>query len=390
MPLLAFGGYWSIRSAEADRYSRRNTPEGLVHAIRLAPLCADYRLQLADWRESEEHDPQSLLQAALARNPQDASVWIRLGLRAEMHGDTTSAERFLLSAAQVSRQYAPRWTLVNYYFRRNRPTAFWEWTRKALDISYGDRGPVFRLCWEMTQDPVVILPAFPERPEIWQDYLAYLLAAKRLEASRPVAEHLLAGAQPAARRVLLDYTNTLLAAGAPRPALAAWNRLCARKLIGYAPLSPAQGLALTNGDFQLEFGPAGFDWRDNAVPGVSLRRGAAFLNISFSGKQPEKSEILWQYMPLQAGRTYEIDFEYQTQNIEPGAGPAWKITAGPGAADLTLISPRLSNSAWKPETLVFRGCDGLARLALAYERAPGTTRIQGLLSVRALRIRFRE
>ena len=44
------------------------------------------------------------------------------GLAAETRGDAALAEKWLQEAATVDRQYEPRWTLANFYFRQSQPT----------------------------------------------------------------------------------------------------------------------------------------------------------------------------------------------------------------------------------------------------------------------------
>ena len=45
----------------------------------------------------------------------------------------------LHEAARVDRTFDPRWTLANYYFRRQNWDEFWKWMRAAAEMSYGDR-----------------------------------------------------------------------------------------------------------------------------------------------------------------------------------------------------------------------------------------------------------
>src|SRR6185436_13023162 len=105
----------------------------------------------------------------------DAFGWMRLGLRAENERNYAEAERCLAEAARVDNQFDPRWTLMNYYFRRGDLTRFWEWTRKALEMSYGDRRAIWRLCWRVTQEPDEIRRVLPPGAGMLADFVRFLL-----------------------------------------------------------------------------------------------------------------------------------------------------------------------------------------------------------------------
>jgi tetratricopeptide (TPR) repeat protein len=239
--LLLLAGYWSIRIAGADLEARSASFGGVAQAIRLAAGNADYRVLLADLLEAQGRDSRGLLESAVALNPNDAQVLIRLGLETEMRSDEGRAERYFLEAARVSAQYQPRWTLANYYYRHSNRAAFWYWVRNALAKSYGDRRPLFRLCWNMSADSSTILKnALPEQGVVWRDYLRYLVGEGRLDAAQPVAMAILDRLQPSDVRLLVDYDDALLHAGFWQPALTVWNRLCASTLLRHAALTPSE------------------------------------------------------------------------------------------------------------------------------------------------------
>jgi len=56
-------------------------------------------------------------------------------------------------------------------------------------MAYEDFTPIFRLCWELSQDADLILTrAIPDRDVALSAYLYFLLAQNRVEASEPVAQ----------------------------------------------------------------------------------------------------------------------------------------------------------------------------------------------------------
>jgi hypothetical protein len=110
------------------------------------------------------------------------------------------------------------------------------------------------------------------------------------------------------------------------------------------------------------------------------------LKIAFSGRQPEGFEILTQYMPVEPGRRYRIQFEYRTEDIPPASGLGWLVAPASGSGQPAGRSPALSSQEWRWEQFEFstRPGEAIVRLVLQYHRAPGTTRGEGWLLIRRI------
>ena len=390
--------YWSLRITYADMLFTRDTVNSVERAIRLVPGNARYYVRQADLLQqagADEKLPEAALERAVALNPRDSQVWIDLGLRAEMKGRFSEAEAYLLEAARVDTTYQPRSTLANYYFRRGEPEKFWRWVREALTTAPGDMGPLFRLCWSLSEDSGLILErAIPDRPETLRQYLGFLLRASRLEAAEVVAERILPHATADDLPLLLACCDRLLEGRQAATATRVWNSLVTRGMIEYEPLLPAEGTALTNGGFRIVPRSQGFDWRIPVVDGVTASRDERppTLRLTFSGKQPEQCEVLWQYLPLLAATSYRFGFEYQTAGIAPATGLRWEIQDLTGATVPLAASTSLAAENWAAEELTFTTPAKLAapRLVLAYRRTPGTTRVSGWIALRRLELRRAE
>lgn len=379
--------YWSVRLSYADALFRQNTPQSLARAIRLVPGKAEYLARWADLAVEAGVPVGPVLEAlrrAVALNPYDSALWMQLGLRAELAGDLATAEKALREAARVDRTHEPRATLAHYYYRRNDAPNFWRWVREALETAYTDAGPLFRTCWEMTSEAQLILErAIPRRPEIRAQYLSFLLSTRRLEAAVPVAEELAAQARAEDVPVLLSFCDHLLEARVVEPALRVWNALALRKAIPYQPLDPERGSLVVNGDFAQAPQPHGFDWRLHPPEGVSIAQdhNPRSLRLSFSGKQPESCELMYQWVPLRPAASYRLRFRYRTAGINPGAGPRWRVFDAAGGARQLCQSEPLAAEDWSEGELVFATPQAtqLGRVVLAYQRELGTTRITGSL-----------
>lgn len=392
LPVLGYATYWCGRLAWADHLSRAADPAIVARAVRLSPGDAGYRLRLADAQQNTGADPAAALAAARTLEPGNANTWIRLGLAAEVRGDLRVAERDLLQAARASRLFGPRWALANYYFRRGDASQFWQWARESLLISYGGRSGVFQLCWHMRQDAGIILKrAIPERRDVLNAYLLFLLRENRQAASEPVAIKLAALATPEDQSTMVFWCNRQLDAGAVAATVEVWNTLCTRHVLPYAPLDRDRA-PLTDGDFAVQPLNSGFAWRLPAVPGVSwgISRSSRHFWFTFSGDQPEICTPLLQFVPVTPGAAYRFRFGYRTSRIPPASGLRWSVSDGLTGADLASDSPWLGSPDWKREEVNFTApSGGLARLSVTCQRLPGSTRIEGSLELRGLSVERR-
>ncbi|HML18838.1 MAG TPA: hypothetical protein VK419_17525 [Bryobacteraceae bacterium] len=365
LPLIA-AAWFSIQLARADAEFRRGTPESTAHAAMLVPDNTEYILLRAMQLDYDGADPTALLERAAALNPMNAAPRIRLGLAAEIRGDSSTAEKWLLDAARVNRQFEPRWTLANFYFRQGNPEQFWKWMRAALDVSYGDRRPAFELCWNMSSDANEIFSrAIPERREVLDAYVEYLNETRRSAAIPPVALKLASVNHPTDRPVLLNAVDVLIAAGDAASAKNLWQAL------GYATSS-----IVFRGDFAPPAVGAGFDWRFSANPGIAhlaIDQPRLMHRITFDGSEAESAELLRQVVNLTPHARYQLSWESRTQGIASPAGIAWRIAGQSGSV--------ASSENATAGQLEFVAPSGLIPLTLIYSRPPGETRAEGSIEL---------
>ena len=380
---LIWALYWSVRLARADALSRQGSARDAAGAVQLAPFNADYWLRWADLAEVSGERAEGALAKAEALNPETAAVWIRAGINAESAGDYKKAEYCLLRAAHVSRQYEPRWTLAGYYFRRSDTGKFWVWAKSALEWSYGDNRPLFDLCWRVSQSaPLILSRAIPPRREVYREYLVYLLSRQRLDAAEAVGRIFLErGLAAGDREYLLRYVNVMLEAHRWENAVSVWNALSNRR----------DGTArLSNGDFSAELMQSGFDWRTPATSGVSSFRqsGPTGMNITFTGRQPERCEVLQQFVSIRPGAPYRLVSEYQTSGVAAGSGLQWKVFDPVNGSEVLMASPHLANSQWTIGVAEFTAPldSPVVLLALTYVRPSGSTLIEGGVRLRNVRL----
>jgi len=365
-----------------DRLSRAGSREAVETAIRLAPGDARNYAALASLAGA---DRSLALNKAVNASPYNAQAWIALGLDAELRGDRTRAERCLLQAARVDKTYAPLWSLANFYFRANSREKCLPWLREAARMSYGDPLPLAQLAWNLAADAPEGLAALSDRPRVLESYVSLLLDHDRPGPAEVAAGRLLDRAGKDATGAALVTCDRFLEAGRPEAALRLWNRLAAARWIHTPPLDPQRGPHLTNGDFAAEPLSRGFDWRPQGIAGVQMawRPAADGVRFSFSGDQPEICMLMLQRVPLAPGRRWRLRFEYRSQGMPADTGLRWRTNGAEW--------PAPASDAWSEAAFEFRSpaSGTVAPLALAYERAPGTTRTAGSFWLRRLTLEAR-
>ncbi len=393
--LLAF---YSLKVAEADRLASSYTLDGLKRASRLVPNNAEYLTLLSNLEADSGTDPSGslrTLERSLALNPRDTASWINLGSRAESAGDFEKAERSYLAAAKIDKQLWPRWNLAQFYFRRHDLSNFSRWAKATAEMARNEQDlyPLFVLCWKTSQDSETILTRdLPNTPSVNRSYLAFLVNTDRLAAAEAVAERLLAYGTKQDADFLLSYCDRLLSETSAHPqdsgtALKIWNSLADRRLLPYQPIKPDRAAFVTNGNFEFQPISRGFDWRINNLPGV-LTDVDRSLVITFSGEQPEKCEIAYQFVPLVPRDSYRVAFSYRTVNATENSGLFCRVFELPSGKLLTAETPWLASDDWKEGTMSFSisGTSSLVRLVFGYERPLGMMRLEGSICLRNIRI----
>jgi hypothetical protein len=385
--------------AWAETVAGRDTPAALERALRVETAClrapSARRLErwaeLAQWCELRA-DPECLglptntgrtrtwqaLRRVVEVDPRRSSAWIALGLSAEQAGDWSEAERDLLEAARVDRQYLPAWTLANFYFRRGAEGAFWRWARLAALLTYDDFRPLLRLTGAFDADPARVLNRLGDGMALERGYITYLIGVNRLEAAQQVARRL-AARRPSDtamdRGLFTDLTERSIRTGQVGPALEFWNAV-------HAPaLNPGHGPILTNADFAHAPTAEGFDWRiaagGEACPGTSGAWSPGQVRFHLSGGQSEDCLLLQQTLPVTSGTVYRLRFDYRTEGLAGSSGLRWTF-------DRIRSPENLAASAqWSFAEATFHARSaGLATLEFWYHRDPGTIRQEGSVLLR--------
>jgi hypothetical protein len=379
---------WSFELGWADYWFRKETLAGTEKALAITPGQAAYCYRLAIL-SSDDHPARAIeaLKRAVALNPADAQSWIELGLQYEAGGDNARTEQCLVRATEEDAGYLPRWSLANYYFRRNDEQRFWFWAKQAAAMAYGDPLPLFRLCGQMEEDGNLIDRLAIRNPAVRASYLSYLAGQNRIDLVGPPSRRVLEENRQSDTPLLLAVCDRLLNQSRVDEALDIWNGLAGTLQIPFGARSSTARSLLTNGAFTVAPTSQGFDWRVPEMDGITpaSEENPSGLRLTFSGRQPERCEVLLQFVPVWENRTYKLRFQYRTSGIAAGTGLAWRITDMNGARSLGK-GRDLSAENETQDQVSFStpaGCR-LVRLSLVYQRSLGTTRIAGFIVVRSI------
>jgi hypothetical protein len=373
-------GVWeSWKILRSDELNSKGTAESIRAAIRLEPSSWWYYIQLA---QLDDGDAKELLQSSLLLNPYNSDAAIDLGLRFEADGDFVQAEKYLLQAFAVDRTYAPRWTLANFYFRRDNLSSFWIWARRAAEMPQDDIGALFELCWRVSDDPKTIeANLVNDNPLVLRQFVDFLIRKDQAEAAAHPAWRLVrVGSQELDRQRVFDVINRVIDRSDAMDADKLWNDLISQRWI------VADASIPNNPQFARDPLPVNFDWNLPGIDGLHSWPGPSGLVTEFTGDEPETWIIAQQAISLSPGN-YNLQSSYHTRDIAAGTGIRWEI--GEIHSDTVLAnSPFLSSDTPVRLSWPFSvdANHHLLWLRLVYHREVGTPRVAGTLVVPSIRI----
>ena len=373
-------GIWSSWNLlRADNLAHLDTADSLRAAIRLEPDAWKYSMRLA---ALDEANGEQLLETVVKLDRYNAEADVELSLRLEAEGNNSQAEKLLQNAFAIDHTFLPRWSLANFYFRRDNMPAFWHWARMAADIPSDQTEPLFELCWRASTDPNEISRnILNNNPELIGQYLSFLLDKNQLPAAAEIAHRLMRFGDPATDNPLeFSVINRLIGSGDGSTAKALWSDLIGGHWV------IADQTAPNNPNFARDPLPVGFDWTLSSNSDMRSWLDTLGLETEFSGRQPEDCKIAEQELVLPPGN-YVLEYAYRTDGIAPETGLKWQIIAPnsetPIAESLDLSSDSLSDAKYaftiSPSTPV-------VILRLHYQRELGTPRIAGTLTIHSVQI----
>jgi hypothetical protein len=212
-----------------------------------------------------------------------------------------------------------------------------------------------------------------------------------MAAADQVVDQLLPMADSSSQPVFLYYCDLRIRSGIERAA-EIWNALCRRGIIHAEQTHATDNPVIVNGNFRQEPLYHGFDWLLNSIAGVSHQYDAYLpgMRILFSGQQPEFCQPLLHFVLLQPERRYRLAYTYKGDGIQPGSGLKWQLFVDAAGRDiLPESSDGFSQTGQSHSEIEFNVPRSFnwGRLTLTYQRRPGTTRVEGSLTLLEVSLR---
>jgi tetratricopeptide (TPR) repeat protein len=415
--VCGFAAWRSIRIAIADWVASAGTPDGLEHAIRLAPDRGELLAREAMYKNDNGDQSSAVdeeLQRAARLNPLDSSVLMTLGMREEFRGNSAAAEGYLVHAAEIDHQFKPAWTLANYYYRTDQPGKGWPMIERILSLEPLGFNPipVFDLCWKQAGDNEYaarkILSLIPKAGQRPGQYLQFLIGTHRADAALDAWPTALAAADPASPSnvgVLTGFVDFLAGADRVREAVTVWNQLVDRGIIHCGRLDPAKGVSIADPDFRFPASfnlpnmPNTFGWHVAEIPGVFASGFAGSLRLEINGDEPQSFQVLSTHAPVVSGAQYHLHWKSDGSALNSPQDPGFSFQIVKHEIVQGQVSQTSEAVTQCPPLLSVENpvCDfvapadaglglGKVRIDLRYTRAQGTTRVSGVLQVFSVRL----
>lgn len=303
----------------------------------------------------------------------------------ELAGNLSDARAILTRLATDDRRFAAAWALAQFHQRNGDHEAYWTAIARAARMSYGDRTALFaslvRAARDSHREPDSVATILP--PEAVAAYSAYLVSSGQLEAAARLLD-------PRDQRLAVTLTERLIASGNLPAALAVWNRA------DIAPVDPGHP-RVVNGDFAFRPWGEAFDWRlgapDGVTSGVLTSPGTTGqFEVTFSGDQGDRGELLSQWLVLAPKRRYRLHWESKSTDATASPNLQWLIEPLPPRSPVLLAgqTPLRFSSAWTVESAVFTTGPrtNFGRLTLSWHRPIGHMRASGSFAIRNVRLDF--
>lgn len=383
----------ATRLAVALTLGTSTDPATLQRAVVLDPSNAgiEHRLGMVLFYSDSTADRTAALghlRRATELSPREALYWSDLASACETLHDVRcsddAVERSLKASPMTPRLY---WSAANYDLRAGRQDAALGIFRRLLGLDPGYAEATFRVCLEMLAAPDVVgrgILATNRNPRVSIAFVNLVSSMGDDDSAYSEWRHFASadhaeGAGPAADSAPLSlaevdpYLDHLIQSGRQREAVTVWRDLQRFGVVAEPDHSPREGAGssadtadesqlVVNGGFERSLLNAGFDWRYNPEPFVSLsrsnvaHRGAHSLRIEFTGYGNREYEPIFEIVPVEPGRSYALSAFVRSQSITSDTGPRLRVRelecASTSCLDVSS-SDVTSTTPWHATTLDF-------------------------------------
>ncbi|MFZ0963039.1 MAG: tetratricopeptide repeat protein [Terriglobia bacterium] len=272
---------------------------------------------------------------ATALNPNKSDYWLTLASACESSSDNACADQALKRAMELSPMVPQVWWIAgNHFLRTDQTQAALLCFHRLLALSPDLAAPTFELTLRAYDDPQMILDKVVgdnHDPALGLAFADFMSANAEFDAAHQAWARIAGGGAQFPFAAVQPYIERLLGHGRYQEAQAIWSNLEERGVIARPADSDHGNLIFDGGFEQLPLG-AGFDWRSQPSPYVSLDfadaspfAGAHCLRVDFPIGQNDEFEPVFQIVPVVPNRPYSLAADVRSSDIMSDSGPRLRV-----------------------------------------------------------------
>jgi hypothetical protein len=364
----------------AARAAREESAVDVNKAIALNSMDADAYLLRGAMLEASNDLPAAAreYERATALRPQDYVLWLMFARGCELNGERGKAIAAARMAVPLAPFYAqPHWQLGNLLVRDGQTAEGFKELRLASSINQEFLSPVIDLAWQLSQGDVQFVKDTirPERPVDFAALAEYFKRRGRIDEA--VEMFAAAGNDPQFAQRRQQVVGELISAKKFKEAYRLWNN-------GKASSQPSDAGVLIDGGFEqgnnLLLEP-GFGWRaDNraasitrAFDSTSVKAGRSSLRIEFIGDSDQNVPVISQFVLVEPGKRYRVQFAARAENIVSGGLPTLRVIDATNGAVLGEDSTLSQSRDWRDYSIQFSTGESTSAIQIVLLRKPCET-----------------
>lgn len=294
---------------------------------------------------------------ATALNPNKSDYWLNLASACESIRDDACADQSLQRALVLCPMVPLVWWVAgDHYLRTNQPEVALSCFHRLLELNPDYVAPVLGLTFRVYGDPKIIFEKVVgggSDARLALAYADFMSANNEFDAAHQAWSQVASRGSAFTFAAIRPYLEQLLSRGRFQEAHAVWLDLEQRGTIAKPP-DGEQGNLVFNGGFEQVPLGAGFDWRSQPSPYVSLDfadpsayEGAHCLRVDFPVSQNVELEPVYQTIPVAPGGAYSLAAYLRTRDITSECGPQLRVVDPYCSACLSVSTESTSGStAW--------------------------------------------
>ncbi len=385
----------SIVQYLASYLASRGDLSGLQTAISLAPGNANYHDLLGHYLFFVQQSPGEAMRSyekAAALNPYVARFWLDQAAIYKLL-DNADAQQTTIERALAAEPTNPgiAWEAASLFRMRGQNHEALQQLRRGMAGDNSRVTDAIELAWEINPDVnSLLLDTIPPQPLVYCSLIHSLNSKGKATDAYTVWTGLLQLRQPLNRPRVLAYLDSLLRLQDVTHAELVWQQ--AAPFCDLERYQPSDSNLVVNGDFSFDVLNAGFDWRYEPRPDVTLSLDPSethgserSLSITFDG-QPVSGAGLRQLIPVLPNSEYQFSAYSKTQDLQGAGGPRFQLQDAFNQETYFAGEPLTEAGFWKQTAGVFRTGSSTRLLVLRVQRFPEKLPIKGKLWISGVRL----